>query len=56
MIIDNFQNVSYLDLVAILLEYQPVRMYQIHRVLPFPILRKGMTSSDMELYHHLNSV
>ena len=56
MIIDYFQNVCYLDLVAILLEYQSVRMNQIHRVLPFSILRKWMTSSDMELYHHLNSI
>ena len=56
MIIDYFQNVCYLDFIAILLEHQSVRMNQIHRVLPFPILRKWMTPSDMELYHHLNSI
>jgi hypothetical protein len=56
MIIDYFQNVCYLDFVTILLEYQSVRMNQIHRVLPFPILRKWMTSSDMELNHHLYSI
>ena len=56
MIIDYFQNVCYLDFVAIFLEYQSVRMNQIHCVLSFSILRKRMASSDMELYHHLNSV
>ena len=56
MIIDYFQNVRYLNFVAILLEYQSVRMNQIHRVLSFPILRKRMTSSNMELNHHFNSV
>ncbi|WP_289773705.1 hypothetical protein [Phocaeicola sartorii] len=56
MIIDYFQNICYLDFVAILLEYQSVRMNQIHRILSFPILGKGMTSSNVELDHHFNSV
>ncbi len=56
MIIDNLQNISYLDFVAFLLEYQSVRMNQIHRVLSFPILCKRMTSSNMELNHHFNGV
>lgn len=56
MIIDYFQNVRYLDFVAILFEFQSVRMNQIHRVLSFPILCKRMTSSNMELNHHFNRV
>ena len=56
MIINYFQNISYLDFVTIFLKHQSVRMNQIHRVLAFSILCKRMTPSDMELYHHLNSI
>ena len=56
MIVDDFQNVCYLDHAVSLLKNQSVRMNKIDRILSFPVLRKRMTPSDAELYHHLNRI
>ena len=56
MIVNDFQNMRYLNLISVLLEYQSVRMNQIHRILPFPVLYQRMTPANMKPNHHLHSI
>ena len=56
VVVNDFLNFRYLNLISADFKYQPQRMYQVHCKLPFTVTNKLMTSPDPILDEHLNGI
>lgn len=54
VIVNDFLNFRYLNLVSVDFKYQPQRMFQIHSILALTIANKPMASTDPTLHKHLD--
>ena len=56
VVVNDFLNFRYLNLIPNDFKYQSQRMYQIHCKLPFTVTNKLMASPDPILDEHLNRI
>ena len=56
VVVNNFLNFRYLNLIPKDFKYQSQRMYQVHCILPFTVTNKLMASPDPILDEHLNGI
>ena len=56
VVVNDFLNFRYLNLIPNDFKYQSQRMYQVHCKLPFTVTNKLMASPDPKLDEHLNGI
>lgn len=56
VVVNNFLNFRYLNLISNDFKYQSLRMHQVHCKLPFTVTNKLMASPDPKLDEHLNGI
>ena len=56
VVVNDFLNFRYLNLIPNDFKYQSQRMYQVHCKLPFTVTNKLMASPDPILDEHLNGI
>ena len=56
VVVNDFLNFRYLNLIPNDFKYQSQRMNQVHCKLPFTVTNKWMTSPDPKLDEHLNGI
>lgn len=56
VVVNDFLNFRYLNLIPNDFKYQSQRMYQVHCKLPFTVTNKLVASPDPKLNEHLNGI
>ena len=56
VVVNDFLNFRYLNLISNDFKYQSQRMHQVHCKLPFTVTNKLMASPDPKLDEHLNGI
>lgn len=56
VVVNDFLNFRYLNLIPNDFKYQSLGMYQVHCKLPFTVTNKWMISPDPKLDEHLNGI